>query len=264
MTKRDLLLQRLEEIITAARATNQCLAVLANGSAGPDLDRLDDFSDLDLIFLVRAGAKHGLLTDLDWLGFAHPISYALRVSADTVKLLFEDDVFCELGVFGEEEFASESLLQGGWSAPTRTVWAAPGFAVAEHLPPRVPPAPPQRSVAWRVGEALTNLYTGLDRYRRGEKLSAARFVQGYALDRVAELAADLAAAQQGSRDPWLVERRFEQRFPQAARLLPAMMQGYSHTPASAAAILAFLCANFEVAPAMKAAIEARLAALEEG
>ena len=39
-----------------------------------------------------------------------------------------------------------------------------------------------------LGEALTNLYVGMAREKRGEKLSAMRFIQGYAVDRLLELA----------------------------------------------------------------------------
>ncbi len=46
---------------------------------------------------------------------------------------------------------------------------------------------------WLLGEALTNLYVGLQRELRGERLSAMRFIQGYALDRLVALAGRLAA-----------------------------------------------------------------------
>ena len=62
-----------------------------------------------------------------------------------------------------------------------------------------------------LGEALSNLYVGLGRLRRGEKLSALRFIQGYAVDRVLELARRVESEQPGFPDPFNAERRFEQR-----------------------------------------------------
>jgi hypothetical protein len=75
---------------------------------------------------------------------------------------------------------------------------------------------------WLVGEALTNLYVGLGRYRRGEKLSAARFIQNYAVDRILDLAARIEAEQPAFKDQFASERRFEQRFPELASRLPSL------------------------------------------
>jgi hypothetical protein len=102
-----------------------------------------------------------------------------------------------------------------------------------------------------LGEAVTNLYVGLSRYHRGEKLSAARFIQGYAVDRVIELAHQVEDEQPAHKDPFTAERRFEVRFPQTAALLPEFMQGYDRTPESARAILTFLDQHFDVNPTMK-------------
>lgn len=101
-----------------------------------------------------------------------------------------------------------------------------------------------------MGEAITNLYVGLCRYHRGEKLSAARFIQQYAVDRVLDLASRIEAAQPGHADPFTLERRFEQRYPTTAAALPMLVQGYDRSPASALAILAWLEAHFPVNAAM--------------
>jgi hypothetical protein len=53
------------------------------------------------------------------------------------------------------------------------------------------------------------------------------------------------------------ERRFERRFPNVARALPRLLQGYEHTPESAQAMLEFLDEHFEINPALKAAIAGR-------
>jgi hypothetical protein len=109
-------------------------------------------------------------------------------------------------------------------------------------------------VEWSVGEALTNLYVGLGRFRRGEKLSAMHFIQHYAVDRILELA-KLIEDESGTRkDAFANERRLEQRFPQIARELPDFAQGYERSCESAQAILEFLERHFEVNQAMANAI----------
>ena len=76
---------------------------------------------------------------------------------------------------------------------------------------------------------------GLQRWHRGEKLSAARFVQGHALDRLIELDALRQTPPPG--DPFNRERRLEQRQPALAAELPLLVPGYEHTPAAARALL---------------------------
>ena len=105
-----------------------------------------------------------------------------------------------------------------------------------------------------VGEALTNLYVGLCRFRRGEKLSAARFVQQHAVDRVIELEDLKGNAGGAGRDPYSLERRVERRQPALAEKLPVFVQGYERTPESAEAILNHLCEGYEVHPALAEAI----------
>ena len=139
-------------------------------------------------------------------------------------------------------------------APGRVVWRQPhveeSIAIpATDRPPRA--APPAE---WLLGEALTNLYVGLGRYGRDEKLSALRFIQHYAVDRVVELAALVEEEQPAPRDQFAGERRFERRFPGVAASLPQFAQGYQRSRESAAAILGFLEAHFAVNPAMARAI----------
>ena len=106
-----------------------------------------------------------------------------------------------------------------------------------------------------VGEALTNLYVGLGRYHRGEKLSAARFIQGYAVDRIVELSElieeEWPGRKPGRKDRYSAERRYEQRFPRTSAELPQFMQGYTRSIESAQAILEFLERNFDVNAAIR-------------
>jgi len=106
-----------------------------------------------------------------------------------------------------------------------------------------------------MGEALTNIYVGLNRDKRGERLSATRFIQGYAVDRVLELVEYKEPAQEVYQDQFVNERRFEQRFPSIAPQVSGWMQGYERNPESALAILAFLEGHFEVNEAIASVIQ---------
>lgn len=243
MERKQTLLRRLDEIGHSLATTEGALALLGLGSAGSETERMDAFSDLDFFVIVQEGFKDVYVADLGWLTAVHPIIYQFQNTPDGYKLLFEDGIFCEFAIFEPAELAAIPF------AAERLVWHTAGFETSglKSLPKSYIP----REAAWLVGEALTNLYVGLGRYRRGEKLSAARFVQGYAVDRVLELAAYLEAEQSAFRDQFGEERRFEQRFPATAVLLPHFVQGYERTPQSARAILHFLETHFAVNAAMK-------------
>lgn len=247
MAKPEQLLKRLDEIGAALQRTGQALALLGLGSVGTETDRLDDYSDLDFFAIVKPGYKRRFIDQLDWLEAVHPVAFAFQNTDDGYKLLYADGIFCEYAVFEPDELARIPFASG------RIVWREADFDPAFAVPA---PAPTysHHTTAWRLGEALTNLYVGLGRYHRGEKLSAARFIQQYAVDQVLKLSAEIESEQPAHIDQFNVERRYEQRFPQTAALLPQFVQGYDHSIESALALLAWLDAHFDVNPAIKAAI----------
>jgi lincosamide nucleotidyltransferase B/F len=248
MDKKTLLLARLEDIGRSLQACPGALALIGLGSVGLELERLDEFSDLDFFVIVEEGRKAAFIERLDWLSGVCPVAYAFRNTVDGYKLLFEDGVFCEFAVFEQAELERIPF------SPGRVVWKQPGVA-DEIAQPVIPaPAPSTQPEEWLVGEALTNLYVGLGRFRRGEKLSAARFIQGYAVDRLVELAVRVEPEQPAYRDPFTGERRFEQRFPGLAGSLVEFIQGYDSSRECALAILGFLERHFAVNPAMAGAI----------
>lgn len=245
------LLDRLDAIGASLARRDTALALIGLGSVGAELERLDRYSDLDFFVIVRPGCKAHYLEDLSWLEEVAPVAYRFLNTRDGYKLLFADGVFCEFAVFEEAELATIPF------AAARVVWRAAGVPETIAAPPPAPAAakePP--ATEWLVGEALTNLYVGLLREQRGERLTALRFIQSYAVDRILALAERLQPPGAGHRDPFSLERRYEARFPQMAPLLPAMLQGYERNRASARAALAFLDAHFVLNPAMKAAVGA--------
>lgn len=250
MREPRLLLDRLDAIARALRDRPDALALLALGSAGAETDRLDRWSDLDFFVVVRPGAKPAYLADLGWLEAAAPLAWSFANSRDGRKALFADGIYAEYAVFEPGELSTIPYATG------RPVWTADDFDPALCTPRRLPAPPPARDAEWLVGEALTCLYVGLCRYRRGERLSAQRFVQHHAVDRIVDLARLLEEERPGLRDPFSGERRFEARFPETAEALPRLVQGYDRIQESALAILAFLAARFPVNPAIDREIRA--------
>jgi lincosamide nucleotidyltransferase B/F len=236
------LLSRLNEIGLSLAGSGHALALIGLGSVGLETSRLDAYSDLDFFAIVEDGHKNGYIENLDWLANACPIAYQFRNTSDGYKLLFTDGIFCEFAVFELPELSQIPFAQG------RVVWKQPWVAVTLGASAYTSPPMPAADPDWCVGEALTNLYVGLNRLRRGEKLSAARFIQQYAVDRVLELAPLIEVESNAPADPFDPERRFEQRFPHLAQEMPRFVQGYEHTPESALAILAFLEGHFLVNP----------------
>lgn len=249
ISKQELLLARLNAIATSLERSGNALALIGLGSVGLETDRLDEYSDLDFFAVVETGHKHEFLDNLTWLSSIHPIAYAYRNTRDGHKVLYQDGVFCEFAVFETPELRQIPF------APGRIVWKKPNVPDTLLAPEPDRYTPADHSIEWLLGEALTNLYAGLSRNGRGERLSAMRCIQVYAVDRLLELSARLETEASAARDIFAFERRYEQRYPNSAPALPVFIQGYARNVESALAILAFLEKHFEVDPAMKRAIE---------
>ncbi len=244
------LLRRLDEIAQSLEASGQALALLALGSVGRELERLDAYSDLDYFAIVKPGSKQVFLDDTAWLSRPCPVVYLFRNTVDGYKYLYEDGIFCEMALFEPHELAQIPF------APGRVVWKVPDFDESV-LEPK-PVTAEQHSADWYINEALTNLYVGLSRFHRGEKLAAQRLIQQHAVNHLLALHAQTANAQSGLPDTFAVERRYEQRFPDFAHHLAQFVQGYERTPQSARAILNYLEAHYPINPAIKAVIQTLL------
>ncbi len=249
MSHKTLLLKRLTAIAQVVKKCGSGLAMLSLGSAGQELSRLDEFSDLDFFVIARPGQKSYFLDSLNWLEEIQPITFSFRNTADGYKLLFEDGIFCETAVFEAYELTRIPFTNA------RVIWqdekSSLNFPLHNSLPAGEEHNP---NVEWLTGEILSNLYVGLGRFRRGERLTAARFVQGYAVDRIVELAPFIEMQQDGNQDPFDQHRRFEHRYPQTASKLPQFLPGYEQTPQAVRAILAFIGNNFSINQGMKQAI----------
>lgn len=234
------LLTRLNEIGQSLELSGNALALIGLGSVGTELSRLDDFSDLDFFVITENGFKKKYIEDISWLHSVCTVSYIFRNTEDGYKLLFSDGIFCEFAVYELHEIQTASF------APGRIVWKKPEVPDSIAKPQKNYEVQKPRNTDWLIGEALTNLFVGLCRDKRGEKLSAQRFIQHYAVDRIIELAPYIETQRNFEKDFFSVERRFEQRFPHLSTLLPGFILGYEKNKESALAILNFLEDHFPV------------------
>jgi hypothetical protein len=240
------LLQRLDALAEVLAGRGDAIALIGHGSVGVDLHRLDEHSDLDFFVIVDDGAKQRYLGSIDWLEALHPVAYSFHNTVDGRKVLFEDGLFAEYAVFTVDELARSTF------SPGRVVWQRPDAPEGLELPARDPGS--HQTPEYHLNEALTNLYVGLHREARGERLSATRFIQCYAVDRVITMR-DLEKGQR-PQDEFAVERGVEDRFTADELPLAQFVPGYGHNRAAALAILEWLEAHAEVDTVMADAVRA--------
>ncbi len=240
-------LQRLDDLAGHLATRPDAVALLGVGSAGVEHDRLDEHSDLDFFVVVEDDAKERYLASVDWLEGAGRVGYSFVNSVDGRKALLANGVFVEYAVFTVGELARVPFTGA------RVVWrrADAPEGLAESGPPL--PRPALDSVEFHLNEALTNLYVGLHRELRGERLSATRFIQSHAVDRVLALLR-LTGPGGVALDPFDPTRRVEQAHPPEALPLAAMVPGYLHNRDAARAVLGWLGERFEIDPVIGAAV----------
>jgi hypothetical protein len=242
------LLARLDDLADVFRARGDVISLLGLGSVGQDLGRLDEHSDMDFFVIVDDGAKERYLTELDWLEAVGPVVYSFANSVDGRKVLWADGLFAEYAIFTLAE------LQAGSYLGARVVWSRPDAPDGlEHMGRPLPVSPYNRP-EYQVGEALTNLYIGLHRELRGERLAATRLIQTHAIDRLLTYLDLTEQATRPRQDPFAVERGAETRFSPELLPLAALVQGYDRNRESALAILEWLEARVEVSEVLAAAI----------
>ncbi|MCM2681407.1 hypothetical protein [Echinimonas agarilytica] len=234
MTTTVQLHQRLEQISVRFSTLEHAVALIGLGSIGLEHQRFDQYSDLDFFAVVERGYKSRTLSDLSWLTECSAVAYQFFNTKEGCKLMFADEVFCEFAVFEEHELADISF------SPGRLVWSKENASSTLAFPIKRPRKDEAPDTQWLIGEALTNLYVGMQRELRGEHLSAMRFIQCYALDRVVELYSLTHGSNSIDIDDFDISRRLEQRFPELLAALGSMLQGYHGNAASTLSILKLL------------------------
>jgi len=248
MDKKNLILKRLTEIADSLQKTGDAKALLGLGSIGMELERLDEWSDLDFFVIVKDGMKKRYIDNLDWLTNCGTPAFYFLNSPDGYKYLYEDGIYCEFAVFEEHELSNTQFSSG------RIIWKTKDFDESLCTPVKKNTPWKPDNLDWAMGEVLTCLYVGLCRFGRGEKLISTKFVQTFALDILVACASYFEQEVSYFKDDFQNERRFEIRFPHFASKIPGMMQGYDKVPESALAILEYVESKYNVNDGIKNAI----------
>lgn len=242
------LLQRLDDLGAVLAGRGDALALIGLGSVGRDVGRLDDHSDLDFFAIVEDAAKQRYLDSIDWLETLAPVSYSFANTADGRKVLFADGLFAEYAVFTLDELRESSF------PPGRLVWSRADTPRGIEEWGSVPQPASRENVDQQLNEALTNLYVGLHREARGERLAAMRLIQVHAVDRLLyflELQGNSAEQRQ---DPFAIERGAERRFSADVIPLAQIVTGYGRNREAALAILQWIEERMEVNAELAGAI----------
>ena len=242
------LLRRLDDLGAVLERRGDALALIGLGSVGVDLERLDDHSDLDFFVVVEDGAKQRYLDAIDWLEELAPVDFSFPNSVDGRKVLFADGLFGEYAVFTLAELRSMSYPQG------RLVWRRDGAPDGLERARRTPTAPAHEDAEFQVNEALTNLYVGLHRDARGERLNGARLIQYWAVNRLLHLLELTEPGDSPRQDAFVIERGVEKRFGPDVLPLASMIPGYERNREAALTILEWLETRADVDPTLAGAI----------
>ncbi len=225
------LLARLDDLGRVLADRGDALALIGLGSVGADLTRLDEHSDLDFFVIVEDGAKASYLADIDWLEALGPIAFEFPNTVDGRKVLFDDGLYAEYAVFTLAELADAAYASG------RVVWRREDAPAGLENPKRPRPVTSPETIEWHVGEALTNLYVGLHRDLRGERLSGMRLIQVHALDHLIDVLDQLERARAARQDPFSIDRAVERRLDASVLPLRDLAPGYQHNREAAIAVL---------------------------
>ncbi|WP_051457525.1 hypothetical protein [Acholeplasma granularum] len=228
------LLDRMQLIADGLNKFEDVICLLGLGSLY-ETDRLDDYSDLDFFLIVKNGCKDKFIKDLSWLSNI-PVTYLFKNTPDGYKFFYEDGIYGEFAVFSEEEISKAHYNKG------KIFYLKEGYDPIL-LKTENEPKPKTVYIDYNMNEALTNIYVGLTRLKRGEVSSATTFIQTYAYNNILEIIDTIFPKEEGFKDLYVNERRIEFRHSNIFQILSNMKQGYLKNKESAGFIIDFINEN---------------------
>ena len=237
------LYNRLIQLSNILSQREDCLGLLALGSCA-DIDRMDQWSDLDFFVIVEKDKQESYLNNLNWLELCAPLAYVFRNTKDGHKIMWEDGIYAEYAVFEYDQMENIPFSKGQF------IFKKNGYNFTDS--PNVDYPVLSQSTDYALNEILTNLYVGLLRYHRGELLSACRLIQVHALDRILSMHRDIDNTKY---DMFSLERRIEFNHPELSELLNRSVLGYSHIIESAQVLLDYIKTITDLNPMMVREIE---------
>ncbi len=250
------LLKRMEDIAKHVSNMPHTCAVIGLGSMGKEQHRLDAYSDLDFFVITDDEYKQQMIEDLSWLSSVYPIGYAFRNTIDGYKVLFMDGIFAEFAVFSKTEVPHVAQQEA------HLFWKKEDYHDDALLIKKNIHVHHIQDPNFHLEEALTNLFVGLSRALRGEKLSGLRFIEGYAVDHIINYIR-LTQTFDHDVDVFNLERRVERHYPELEHSLPGMLSGYLNLNLSATHILNWINHVHQINPILKTAIQDKIKQLSD-
>jgi hypothetical protein len=246
-------LRRLDNLAEHLAHDPHVEALLGLGSAGNETDRFDDHSDIDFFVVVDTPAtKQRYLQDITWLdGLGGQVVYSFVNDPNGRKALLDDGLFLEYAIFTAPELAELSYTGA------RVIWSR--LSIPQQG--RAIPATAIDTVEFHLNEALTNLLVGLHRELRGEHLTATRFIQVHAIDRILALTRLNEGTLLDQPDPFEPTRRIERGHLTNELPLEQMITGYTRNLDAARTTLDWLATHYPTDPVIVSKIADLTAAL---
>jgi hypothetical protein len=158
------------------------LGLIAVGSMARRDYQPDEWSDHDFWVIVRRDVQNQYREHHEWLPQSADIIWAFRETEHGVKVLYRSGHLLEYAVFDQEELVVAKANR------YRVLIDRAGLAERmARMAEETAQWAAEASDAFLAGQFLTNLLVGVGRYRRGEVLSAHRFVKGSAVTHLAKL-----------------------------------------------------------------------------
>jgi hypothetical protein len=186
-------MNRFQEIIELNKVQEHVIAFIGLGSMH-HINRLDIYSDIDFFMIVKDGFKDNYLNQVDWLEVS-PIAWWYQETKDGLKVIYKDHIFLEFAVFTLDELKSIPFEIG------TVYYKKEGFSEDLFYPSFQKKK--KADVTHTINTWLSNLYIGLLRELRGEKVAAFLMIQVYATHQL------LTLLKTDADDPFVVERRIE-------------------------------------------------------
>ena len=174
----------------------------------------DAWSDHDFWVVTQPGRQERLLDDLDWLPNSDAILVRARHGSRHYSVMYRSGHRAEFAVFDQEEAAT------GTVTVYRVLFDRADVAevVTRALEHGRPQSWSEARGVFVFDNFLVLLCTAVARWRRGEQLSARRYLDQFALDSLLALALTDSA----DRDPVDPRRHIERRRPRLAQALESL------------------------------------------
>ena len=200
-------LERLDEITQNLKENDHVIALIATGSIGVELKRMDQYSDLDFFVIVKDGSQKLFLENTQWLHVASSkLLFLFQNTKDSFKFMYEDGIYGEQAIF---EYAQLPTIIGSNS---RVVFQKEGYDIDANFGERAKLSQNLSSFDFLMNEALTNIYVGYTRYLRHEKIAGYQLLQA-AAEKIISLISMIEKPKTSYSDIFNPARRVEQNFP---------------------------------------------------